>query len=891
MRRGAFLLIGLSLVLVIARGGAGQRLPSARRPAPRLTGSSGLVPSHQDARLNLETKKESPIEQFAADLDAVRSVAVDAFLLLLLPLAVVIIVRRELRRRSVIIDRIDVPRDLAEKGYSSEVIAQRIAAHIVNLRRSAQWGGRVEEGYEVGTAQSDFTVPIAGFSYRLALRYARQLLDRPEERVQGEVVRDGDAIKITLRTRDRRQTPASLSGASESEIDDLLKSAAMETAILVDPHLVARYWFGVEQRERKFEATFSAVRQWLRSGPANSHYRAYLVWGDALVVQRRLDEAEEKYRHATAAPRSQSAWLYNSKGNLLRARRRYDDAAAQYRKATHLDYKQASLWCNLGNVCNDRHDARRALGCFERAIRLDPGYARGWSGRGLALARLARHEEAEQSLERAVDLDPTLVWSYLNWALLLVAQHRNVDAIDKTRIATKKTANLVEARALRGDILVMMERFEEADENYRSAIDADAGLANGLGGLAFSCARQRRYDAAIGTCKKALSVDRYYINAVLIWADSLRSLGHHDKAIEKYREALEMDRYQSRACVGWAQVLQAKQQWPDAVSKLKEAIRIDAANAWAWQAWGDLLIEMQLYPEAIRKFRSALAANPYLSDAHRSWGAALEKLDRFTEAIEEWLRAVQVDPQNADALTACARGLRLLAQKKASPYAAAAHRAKAGRLLRQALAASRVNSRPRRELGWLLLDLERPVDALGEFHLAGQLDTKDAYSWKGAGDALEKLERPAEALDKWRCAARIDPENPDMLTACAHGLRLLAKEDASADAAAARRTEAARLLRQALDAKQVKPWSRRERGWLAMDLGDEKDALREFELAVELDRKDGHSWKEYGRVLGRLGKAAEARAAWEKAEPLLPGDKWLREKLRELRRGTAANPP
>jgi tetratricopeptide (TPR) repeat protein len=890
MRRGAYLLIVLASVLVIARSGAGQRPQPAGTPGQRLTASSGLVPSQGDARLTLATKKKSPVEQFAADLDAVRSVAVDAFLLLL-PVAVVVVVRRELRRPSVVIDRIDVPRDLSEKGYAPEVIAQRIAAQVIDLRRTAQWGGKVEEGYELSTAQIDFTVPIAGISYRSVIRYARQVLGRPEERIQGEIVRAGDTIKITLRTRNRRQTPASLWAASEREIDDLLKRAAMETAKLVDPHLVARYWFAVEQRERKFDATFSAVRQWLESAPAKSHHQAYIVWGDALVVQRRLGEAEKKYHLATAAPRSRSAWLYNSEGNLLRARRRFDDAAAKYRKAIALDHKQASLWCNLGNACNDRHDARRALGCFERAIRLDRGYARAWSGRGLALWRLSQHEQAEESLERAVDLDPKLVWSYLNWALLLVAQHRYVDAIGKTRTAAKNTANVVEARGLRGDILVRMEHFEEAEENYQSAIDADPGLANGLGGLAFSCFRQGNYDAAIANCKKALSVDRYYINAVMIWADSLRLLGSQDKAIEKYREALEMDRYQSRAYVGWALVLLVRQQWSDAISKLKKAVRIDAADAWAWQAWGEALIVMQRYPEAIRKFRSALAVDPYLPDAHRRWGDALEKRDRFAEALEKWRRAVQVDSQNGDALTAYARGLRQLAQKKASPYAAAAHRAKAEKLLRQALAASRINLWPRRELGWLLLDLERPDEALGEFQLAVQLDMKDAYSWMGFGAALAKLNRFAEAVDKWRCAARIDPQNPDTLTAYARGLRVLAREDASSDAATARRTEAEQLLQQALGMKHVKLWSRRELGWLLMDLGRRNDALRAFELVVQLDAKDGDSWKEYGDVLGRLGMPAEARAAYEKAELLLPGDNRLKARLRELRRGTAENPP
>jgi hypothetical protein len=89
-----------------------------------------------------------------------------------------------------------VPKDIAEKGYTPYAVAQRIAAEISTLQRAARITGRLEVGFELSATQIDFTVPSAGISYRTIIRYVRQLLGKPEHRVQGEIVREPDAARI-----------------------------------------------------------------------------------------------------------------------------------------------------------------------------------------------------------------------------------------------------------------------------------------------------------------------------------------------------------------------------------------------------------------------------------------------------------------------------------------------------------------------------------------------------------------------------------------------------------------------------------------------------------------------------------------------------------------------
>jgi tetratricopeptide (TPR) repeat protein len=390
-----------------------------------------------------QPEKKDPLEHAASDVSAIRSIIADSLLVAVLAsfLGALIL---EMRRKTVVIDPIEVPKEIAERGYTPQVVAQRLAAEITALRREARMKGRLEEGYELSSAQPDFTVPAAGISYRSIVRYARQLFRRPEQLVQGEIVRDtphaqdaaetedtAEVLHMALRTRERHTIPK-LGVVSDHELPSLLRKAAFELAVIADPYLVANYWFALDQREGKldFERTIAAARRCLARTEAKEHYRAYVGWGNALVVKRDFAAAEEKLATALRL-RPRSALTFNSLGNLKRVTRRYDQAAEMYLRAKRLDRRQSQVWSNLGNVGNDRRRYRDALSRFGRAIRLDPNFAAAWSGRGYALWKLGRSVDSEASFARAIDLDPNYGWSYLSWARLLQSQGRDEEAIAK----------------------------------------------------------------------------------------------------------------------------------------------------------------------------------------------------------------------------------------------------------------------------------------------------------------------------------------------------------------------------------------------------------------------------------------------------------------------------
>jgi tetratricopeptide (TPR) repeat protein len=816
--RKAALVIALSFV-----ASGGWTVAAGSEPVLPLAHGMAANPSLAETT---DVEPNSPLEW----LSGLRSAAVDGLLLAIFG-AFVVAIASELRRHSVVIEPIEVPKDLAEKGYTPQVVAQRIAGEIIALRRAARWRERIEEGYELSAAQLDFTVPTAGISYRDLVRYLRRLLRRPEERVQGELVKEGEALRITLRTRDGRSTPSSLRVTTEAELARLFEQAAFALAALVEPVLVADYWFWLEQRELRFEATLDAVRECLAHTPERQHHRAYLIWSKALVFQRRFAAAEEKLRQAAdLAPRF--AQTYSNWGNLLRVQRRFDAAAAKYWKAIGLDRRQAFIWSNLGNVCNDRHLYGAAASCCRRAIRLDPLYAPARSAYGYALWQLGRHRDAEKELVRAIDIDPEFAWSYLNLARLLQAEHRYDEAISQAQIAAERTTNTAEAYAVRGDVLVRLGRFQKAEGVYQLASSADPKLANGLAGLAFLRVRQRRYGDAIRLSEDALRLDRNYLTAWLRLADSLRSSGRLDDAEKVCRTILDFEPYQSAAHVTWGQVWLARRKPDAAIARFRRAIALDPANAWAWVHWGTALLDQHRPRIALRKFEEAVAVDPWFSDGYSKWGDALVELKSNEEALARFRRALERHRRN----------------------------------------------------GWRrLIDLYHPERARREVACVAEIAADHPHLLVAIGEVLRRLGDLDEAKGKFEQVLEMEPKNSDALVGWGLALRTKGYRDRAQGTEASRLlfTQSREKLQLAIDAEPNSARARRELGFTLLELGSFKEALEQFDRANDLDpdRMDSWAWEGRGNALGGLLQWPEAISDYERALSLHDRDEVKRVRL------------
>ena len=528
--------------------------------------------------------------------------------------AVLRVAIKELGRQAVLIDPIQAPKDLIEQGYTPTALAQRIATSLMRIQRDARLHASMEAGFELSTDQVDFTVPSTGVSYRTMLRLLRQTVHGPEKRVQGELVRQTNSrtnsldqvgpanptMTLVLRV-DGRQAPWFYDGKRpEDNLTQFLDNIASEVASLVNPYLFANYCFRVaegtplteEGNDRRFDKTLKAVEACFEQTPAKEHYRAYLTWGNALLIQRKFDEAEEKFRSA-AEIRPRFAPIYNSWGILERRKRRFDAAARYLAKAIRLDEGYALAWSNLALICNDRSKYREAKWRSERALKLDPGFAMSWTALGLALCGLGKDEKGRENFARAIHLDPRSGWAYLHWASSSLRQGRFDEAIDKARAAAEKTSTSAQGYALCGDILVRKEECAEAEKLYRQAASADKSIVDGLVGLASLRNKERKYDQAIRLCEEAHAKDCYHPGALLQWANALRLSGLLNEATTKYKELIGLDCYQVEGYAGWGHTLLDQRKFLGAFSKFVRALCIDRRNRCARSGCCTVLREMR----------------------------------------------------------------------------------------------------------------------------------------------------------------------------------------------------------------------------------------------------------------------------------------------------------
>ena len=176
--------------LVSAAGGVmlAQEFALIQTPQPTSSPQASVPPVGAE-------KPKSRLQNFADQISAVRSLVIDTVILTIV-IALIVAVFWELRRKSAIIDPIIVPPEIAKNGYTPDVVAQQLVTEIRDLQIDARVKARREESFELSGAQIDFTVPTAGISYRAIVRYMRQVFGRPEQRVQGEIIRELGIIRM-----------------------------------------------------------------------------------------------------------------------------------------------------------------------------------------------------------------------------------------------------------------------------------------------------------------------------------------------------------------------------------------------------------------------------------------------------------------------------------------------------------------------------------------------------------------------------------------------------------------------------------------------------------------------------------------------------------------------
>jgi len=419
---------------------------------------------------------------------------ISAFVLVLLAITV-----WEVSQDSILIDPIQIPKELSARGYTPEIVAQRIADEMLRIRNqvnAAQGelrGLPTQEGPEPridlqrNDIALDVSIPGTGISLRSAIRSVREFVGLHGPRIGGEITRDDGQLWLRLRARGDRviadlpapssaldSQAASTGGSTRTEVAlaDLLHAAAREVVKTTDPYLMAVY---IHLFEQDPSAAMAAIELSLQDDSEEDDAWAHNLGGLVRLKQARalasnpsggvdaartlFDQAAERFDQAISV-RADFHAAYNNRGNVSFFSGRYDEAIDYYRKATTLKASYAAGFQNLGLALlrTERHDEavaayREAQEIYENAEDQSPElmFHRGFAA---ALFEARLYGDAAEQYEKVValtaDHPETAGAAYLDWG----------DAIAKQR-EIAKTQGLPEAEisAMREDAIA---KYQEA---------------------------------------------------------------------------------------------------------------------------------------------------------------------------------------------------------------------------------------------------------------------------------------------------------------------------------------------------------------------------------------------------------------------------------------------
>jgi tetratricopeptide (TPR) repeat protein len=458
---------------------------------------------------------------------------------------------REMRRSNIMLDPLEVPRELLRRGYTPSVITERLQNAIQTIQ-SVATTQKPRRGHVASALQADVQIPVGHLSVGSLARYFRQLLNLPDVRLAGEITRDGEVLTLHLRRRDGAGiTPGRARTAAD--VEPLIAAGAEEAVRLTDPYVLASYYMEHELPGPDFPKTTETLQYVIDSRPEETPWACNLQ--GLLLLNRHDDEAavEALRRGFDADPKLQSPVSEEFMTALIRTGRR-DEAlriveAAASRAVTAMQRTRIG-WCHaiLG-----RH--RAGLVHFRRALAMKRGYAYAMLGRATCLWRLHRHPAAVSAFEQFIRARGP-GWTGANHYVCALLDVGRVE--DATRFA----------------------------EDLYARFPAESAA---IAALARVRLHQGRHDEAAALAESGTK--RWSMRSLnwQCWGEALLALGDAEGAIAKFRQLYGQELPASETVTGWARALAELGRSDEALAKFAEAERIDPANARNFLHWGEAL--------------------------------------------------------------------------------------------------------------------------------------------------------------------------------------------------------------------------------------------------------------------------------------------------------------
>jgi len=482
---------------------------------------------------------------------------------------------RELRRDTLFLDPIDVPRGLDARGYSPAVVAERLLDALRAMRAGALQREALDEA---PTSARPIELHRAHrFSLQGAGRALLRLLRLPETHVGGEITREAGGYELTLRRREAGG--ACILGVQRgADIGTLLALGAEDVLRSVDLYTLAQHYFAREAGDPRseFPRTMAALEPMLHGSPSERS-RALNLQGICLVRQRRLEEAVACFASAASAG-PQWPFIHRNWANALDRMDRFDEARGHRLRALEIPAGDAATAAVLAIDASLLHRHDQALALARRALRLSPRDGRAWSAWAHVLHARHRFEQAAAAVERARTLDGRDGSAAAVAAIVYAALARPdralaaaLEAIEKAGETDRSLKSMAFARLCAGDA-------RGAVKNFEAALGASPGAGDAAYGRADALLVLGEPELALAFYERAVAIDPFYPQAHAGWARALRALGRIDESPARFAVAVRVDAAYAPAYRGWAETLSALGRNDEAQPLLARAAALERRN-------------------------------------------------------------------------------------------------------------------------------------------------------------------------------------------------------------------------------------------------------------------------------------------------------------------------
>ena len=326
-------------------------------------------------------------------------------------LALLTIVSRQLLNRSVVIEPINVPASIAQKGYTSEIISQWIVDEINNIQDIATTQKKRSE-LVPDWERLDIEMPGADLSVQTIGRILREGLGILEKKITGEVIQLEHGYRMRLRFM--LIDDNSYAVLTDDDVDQLIKKGALQSIKTIEPFTLASYYYamahpggpeGTDDKERTeaLEKMNETIDLCLKNKRSDDDPWAHNLRGVALARLNKHKQAIQSYELAIAADPNFVLPVWNW-GTSLLALNRYGDALDKYREAISKDPEldpelPSKVLVGWGRELAGEGQVDKAIDLFKEALKREPLQADAYFEWGQALYDLASQSDSKSTAE------------------------------------------------------------------------------------------------------------------------------------------------------------------------------------------------------------------------------------------------------------------------------------------------------------------------------------------------------------------------------------------------------------------------------------------------------------------------------------------------------------